>query len=63
MSFSIDVMNVIEIDLRDFPADVQDLLKDRAISARRPISEVIAHYVLEVAQAVVANAKKPEQAA
>jgi hypothetical protein len=63
MSFSIDVMNVIEIDLRDFPADVQDLLKDRAISARRPISEVIAHYVLEVAQAVVANAVKPEQAA
>lgn len=55
-------MNAIEIDLRDFPADVQDLLKDRAISARRPISEVIADYVIEVAKAVVANAN-PEQAA
>ena len=58
-------MNAIEIDLRDFPADVQDLLKDRAVSARRPIGEVIADYVLEVAVAVVANAKqaKPDEAA
>jgi len=49
-------MNATEIDLRDFPADVQDLLKDRAIRERRPIGEVIREYVLEVAKAVLASA-------
>lgn len=64
-SFSIDVMNANELDLRDFPADVQDLLKDRAISERRPIGEIISDYVLEVARAIVANAgdRSPEQVA
>jgi hypothetical protein len=63
-SFSFDVMNATEIDLRDFPADVQDLLKDRAVREHRPIGEVIAEYVVEVARAIVANAgNKPEAAA
>ena len=56
-------MNATELDLRDFPADVQDLLKDRAVRDRRPIGEVIAEYVLEVAKAVIANAGNPKQAA
>lgn len=51
-----DAMNATELDLRDFPADVQDLLKDRAIQERRPIGEIIAAYVLEVAKAIVASA-------
>ncbi len=49
-------MNANEIDLRDFPADVQDILKDRAIRERRPIGEVISDYVVEVARAIVAKA-------
>lgn len=56
MSFCVVVMNATELDLRDFPADVQDLLKDRAIRERRPIGEIIAAYVLEVAKAIVASA-------
>ena len=50
-------MNATELDLRDFPADVQDLLKDRAVRERRPIGEVIAEYVVEVAKAVLANSR------
>lgn len=53
-------MNATELDLRDFPADVQDLLKDRAIRERRPIGEVIADYVLEVAKTIVAAAGERE---
>ena len=49
-------MNAFAIDLRDFPADVQDLLRDRAIKERRPIGEIISDYVLEVAKAIVAAA-------
>lgn len=49
-------MNATELDLRDFPADVQDLLKDRAIRERRPIGEIVGEYVLEVAAAVKAAA-------
>lgn len=49
-------MNVSELDLRDFPADVQDLLRDRAIRERRPIGEIVRDYVLEVAKAIVAAA-------
>jgi hypothetical protein len=56
MRFSSHVMNAFAIDLRDFPADVQDLLRDRAIKERRPIGEIISDYVLEVAKAIVAAA-------
>lgn len=49
-------MNANEIDLRDFPADVQDILVGRAIRERRPIGEIVAEYVVEVARAIVANA-------
>jgi hypothetical protein len=45
-------MNATELDLRDFPADVQDLLKDRAIRERRPVGDIIAEYVVEVAEAI-----------
>jgi hypothetical protein len=58
-------MNATELDLRDFPADVQELLRDRAIRERRPIGEVVGDYVLEVARAIVAAAgsDEPNQAA
>ncbi len=56
-------MNATELDLRDFPADVQDLLKDRAIREKRPIGEVIAEYVLETAKAIVAAAGERPHAA
>lgn len=49
-------MSNAELDLRDFPADVQDLLKDRAIRECRPIGDIIAGYVMEVARAVLASA-------
>ena len=58
-----DAMNATELDLRDFPADVQDLLKDRAIRERRPIGDVISEYVLEVAKAIVASAGGEPKAA
>lgn len=58
-------MNATELDLRDFPADVQELLRDRAIRERRAIGEVIGDYVLEVARTIVAAAgdTKPSEAA
>ena len=65
MSFSVVEMNATELDLRDFPADVQELLRDRAIRERRAIGEVIGDYVLEVARTIVAAAgdTKPSEAA
>lgn len=57
-------MNANELDLRDFPADVQDLLKDRAIRELRPIGEIIAEYVLDAARTIVAAAgDRPNKAA
>ncbi len=53
-------MNATELDLRDFPADVQDLLKDRAIREKRPIGEVIAGFVMEAARVIVASAGNVE---
>jgi hypothetical protein len=47
-------MNVIDLDLRDFPADVQDLLRDRAIREARPITAVMRDYALETARLIVA---------
>lgn len=49
-------MTSITIELREFPADVQDLLRDRAIKECRPIGEIITEYVVEVAKAIVAAA-------
>jgi hypothetical protein len=65
LSFYVVVMNANEIDLRDFPADVQGILVDRAIRERRPIGEIVREYVLEVARAILANAGEriPDQAA
>ena len=56
-------MSATELDLRDFPADVQDLLRDRAIRERRPIGDVIRDYVLEVSRAIVAAAGDNKSAA
>ncbi len=49
----------IEIELRDLPADVQDILKDRAIRDARPMSQVIKDYVLESARLIIAAAAEP----
>lgn len=55
-------MNLLTLELRDFPADVQDILRDRAIRERKPIGDVIAAYVVEVAKAIVAAAAKQQAA-
>lgn len=49
-------MTIIEIDLRDLPADVQDILRDRAIKEHRPMPQVIKEYVLESARLILAAA-------
>ena len=51
-------MITVEIDLRDLPADVQDILRDRAIKESRPIGQVIADFVLESARLIIAAAKE-----
>ena len=48
-------MTTIEIDLRDLPADVQDILRDRAIKESRPMPQVIKDYVLESARVTSAG--------
>lgn len=54
-------MTTIDIDLRDLPADVQDILRDRAIKEHRPMPHVIKDYVLESARLIIAAAEpKPE---
>lgn len=50
-------MTTIEIDLRDLPADVQDILRDRAIKEHRPMQQVIRDYVLESSRLIIAAAK------
>jgi len=52
-------MIITEIDLRDLPADVQDILRDRAIREHRPMAEVLKDYVLESARLIIA-ASAPE---
>jgi len=59
---STQAMNLMTLELRDLPADVQDILRDRAIRERKPIGDVIAAYVLEVAKAIVAAAAKQQAA-
>lgn len=54
-------MTTIDIDLRDLPSDVQDILRDRAIRDARPMAQVIKDYVLESARLILAAAaKSPE---
>ena len=54
-------MITVDIDLRDLPADVQDILRDRAIREHRPMPQVLKEYVLESARLIIAAAKpKPE---
>lgn len=62
MSFFVD-MQTLQMDLRDFPADVQDVLKERAIRDRRPIGEVVRDFALEMAAAIRAAAGEDEDAA
>lgn len=45
-------MTTIQFKLRDFPADVQDILKQRAVEQRRAISEVIHDYLIEVSKTI-----------
>lgn len=47
-------MTTMEIDLRDLPADVQDILRDRAIKEHRPMPQVMKDYVLESAKLIIA---------
>ncbi len=57
-------MITAQIDLRELPADVQDILRDRAIREHRPMAEVLKEYVLESARLIIAAANtRPEQAA
>lgn len=50
-------MTTMEIDLRDLPADVQDILRDRAIKDHRPMPQVMKDYVLESARLIIAAAQ------
>jgi hypothetical protein len=53
-----------EIDLRDLPADVQDILRDRAIREHRPMADVLKEYVIESARLIINATKgRPEQTA
>lgn len=56
-------MNAIELDLRDFPADVQDLLRGRAIRDRKAIGETIAEFVTEVSASIVGTANHSQSLA
>lgn len=53
---NVDAMNAIELDLRDFPADVQDLLRDRAIRDRKPIGQIIGEFATEISTSIVGAA-------
>jgi hypothetical protein len=50
-----------EIDLRKLPADVQDILRDRAIAEHRPIADVLRDYVLESARLILATAAATQE--
>lgn len=56
-------MNATTLDLRDFPADVQELLQGRAIRERRPIDAVIKDFVTEVSREIVKVADEGGEAA
>lgn len=56
-------MTTVEIDLRDLPADVQDILRDRAIRDHRPMPHVLKDYVLESARLIIAAAEQKKEGA
>ena len=43
---------LIELKLRDFPADVQDYLKQRAVNDCLPMEVIIKGYILETAELI-----------
>ena len=45
-------MTTIELDIRDVPADVQDILRDRAIREARPITHIIRDFAVENAKLI-----------
>lgn len=45
-------MTTTEFELRDFPADVQDILKQRAVEQCRPIEDVIHDYIVETSRLI-----------
>jgi hypothetical protein len=53
----------VAVDLRDFPGEVQDMLRKRAIKEMRPVEEVIADYVVETARMIVRRAEATAGAA
>jgi len=55
-------MTTFNLDLRDLPADVQDILRDRAIKEHRPMTEIIREYVLESAKLIIAAARETQPA-
>lgn len=48
---------VSKIELREFPADVQDLLRNRAIELEVSIEEVMAGYLVEKSGLIVEAVK------
>ncbi|MBK1835042.1 hypothetical protein [Roseibacillus ishigakijimensis] len=55
-------MKVEDIDIREFPPDVQDLLRDRAISQCRPIGEVVKDFAKQTARLILETSKRKETA-
>ena len=53
-------MKTMEYELRDLPADVQDILRDRAVKESRPVSEILKDYVLESARLLISASFKPK---
>ena len=58
-----DRRRMVAVDLRDFPGEVQDMLRQRAIREMRPVEEVIADYVVETARMIVRRAEATAGAA
>jgi len=55
-------MIITDFELREFPADVQDLLKQRAVELCVPIERVIHDFVMETSELIVETAKDGEAA-
>jgi len=49
-------MTTTEIEFRELPPDVQDILQNRAIREHRPMTDIIREYVLESARLIIAAA-------
>jgi hypothetical protein len=48
----------VQLDLRDLPGEVQDMLRERAIREGRPVAMVVADYVVETARMIVRTAER-----